>query len=167
MSFSNFAFEVGGVFLFVAGLMYLTLSGRLGNLFRDRAPKPLFLIALVVGLAVYHWGPMFWDRASRPEVPAPERRAAIPAPPLPIKPEPVKIPPSARARVKPVPPKAAAEHGQAVIVQEVPATEVFVPPADSPRSADRPESDPYESKTKHALKAVGRFLHLRKTEPQF
>lgn len=158
MIFSNFAFEVGGVFLFVAGLMYLTLSGRLGNLFRDRAPKPLFLIALTIGFAVYHWAPMF--RFSMPELAAPERRTPIPGPPPP--PEPPR--PTKHASKPMVKAEAVPENARIVIVEEVPATQVFVPQASEPAISVplSPASDPYESKAKRGIKAVGRFLHLQK-----
>jgi hypothetical protein len=158
MIFSNFAFEVGGVFLFVAGLMYLTLSGRLGNLFRDRAPKPPFLIALTIGFAVYHWAPMF--RFSAPELAAPERRTPIPGPPPP--PEPPR--PTKHASKPMVKAAAAPENARIVIMEVVPATQVFVPQASEPAISipASPASDPYESKAKRSIKAVGRFLHLQK-----
>lgn len=157
MIFSTFAFEVGGVFLFVAGLMYLTLSGRLGNMFRDRAPKPLFLIALAIAFAAYHWAPMF--RFSAPELAAPERRTSIPGPPAP--PEP---PRATKPASKPAVKAAVPQDGRMVIVEEVPATQVFVPHASEPATSvpSSPASDPYESKAKRGVKAVGRFLHLQK-----
>ena len=42
-----------------------------------RAPKPLFLIALVVGFAVYHWGPMLYDRLSWPKAFEMEHRGSV------------------------------------------------------------------------------------------
>jgi hypothetical protein len=166
MIFSNIALDVGGVFLLMAGLMYLSLSGRLGNMFRDRAPKPLFAIALVLGFAIYHWGPMLYGRFSLPELPAPQPRAATPVPPA-ADPEAAKQP----ARALPPAPLRAPERWQTVIVQEVPPVQVFVPPATEPTPAPTALApagpDPYESKAKRGVKAVSRFLHLqKKTEPQ-
>lgn len=169
---SNFVVEIGAFFLLVAGLLYLTLSGRLMNMFRDRAPKPLFAIAFVIGLAIYHWGPMFHDTASPPEAAVPpESHADFPDPP----PEPK---PAAAARhsrrVLPPPPEAPkppeAEHWKIVNVEEAPPAPVVVPPAadraPAPRVVLPTDSDPYQSKAKRGLKAVGRFLHLqKKTEP--
>lgn len=163
-------FEVGGVFLFVVGMMYLTVTGKLGDMFRDRAAGQLFLVTVVTGFALYHWGGMIWDQANMPEI-APETQVSNPEPPPP--PEPPRV---SRRHAKSAPPPVAATAGerpQVVIVEEVPAAEVFVPPAEEPSKAApspaapiSPASDPYESKAKRGIKAVGRFLHLRaKHEP--
>jgi hypothetical protein len=166
MIYSNIALDVGGIFLVMAGLMYLSLSGRIGDMFRDRAPKPLFAIALVLGFAVYHWGPMLYGRLSLPELAAPDPRVAIPEPTPAAKPDAPKHPVRALPRAS-APPTATApepEHWQAVIVQEAPPAQVLAPPA--PNAALSPSGpDPYESKAKRGLNAVGRFLHIQK-KPQ-
>jgi hypothetical protein len=58
-----------------------------------------------------------------------------------------------------------------IIFDEYTPKEVFVPQAtDAPPAAAaappgaRPGPDPYESKAKRGIKAVGRFLHLRRPE---
>jgi hypothetical protein len=59
------------------------------------------------------------------------------------------------------------DHWTVVVIQEVPIERVYVPQAvDAPPVAPVPiktksESDPYDSKTKRGVKAIGRFLKLR------
>ena len=59
------------------------------------------------------------------------------------------------------------DHWTVVVIQEVPIERVYVPQAvDAPLVAPVPiktksESDPYDSKTKRGVKAIGRFLKLR------
>ncbi len=178
---SNFVLEIGGFFLFVAGLLYLTLSGRLMNMFRDRAPKPLFAIALVIGLAIYHWVPMLmlYDPVSQPEAAAPPERPSANFPDdTESAPTPAPKPEVARhsKKVLPPPPEAPKpaepDHWKIVNVEGAPPpATVVVPPAanraPTPRLAVLPtDSDPYESKAKRGIKAVGRFLHIqKKTQP--
>lgn len=162
----NFAFEIVGLFLFVGGMGYLLLSGRIANMFRDRAPKPLLLIALITACAVHHWVSILSQPAAEP--PSAPPSAAVPTPPAPapvIVRHPTKSAKPARA---PQPTAAAAtEHWETIIVEEGAPQQVFVPQATDPVPASQPASarsgpDPYESKAKRGIKAVGRFLHLRK-----
>jgi hypothetical protein len=161
----NFALEASGIFLFLAGLMYLSLTGRLGDMFRDRAVGQLLLVTLVSGLAVYHWGGILWDLANQPDA-VPEPSASIPAPPppAPAPHRPAKLasrpaPPQVEEPA-PIPPP---EAPQTIIVREAPPTEVLAPPVVVPTSSG---PDPYESKAKRGIRAVGRFLHLaKKTNP--
>jgi hypothetical protein len=160
----NFALELSGIFLFVAGLMYLSLTGRLGDMFRDRAVGQLLLVTLVTGLAIYHWGGMLWERANLPDE-APEPSASIPSPaPPPPEPHRATRPPSRPApKVEELTPAPPSEAPQTVEVQEAPPTEVLAPPVVVPTSSG---PDPYESKAKRGIRAVGRFLHLgKKTNP--
>jgi hypothetical protein len=156
----NFTLEAGGIFLFVAGMMYLSLTGRLGDMFRDRAVGQLLLVTLVTGLAIYHWGGMLLARANMPEE-APEPPASIPAPALPSPaPHRATRPPSRNAPTVEEPtPAPLAEDPPTVIVQEAPPTVLLAPPAVVPPSSG---PDPYESKAKRGIRAVGRFLHLAK-----
>jgi hypothetical protein len=158
----NFTLELIGIFLFVAGLMYLSLTGRLGDMFRDRAVGQLLLVTLVTGLAIYHWGGMLWERANLPDE-APEPHASIPSsPPPPAEPRRATKRPSRPAPgvEEPIPPPPSEETAE---VQEAPPTEVLAPPAVVPTSSG---PDPYESKAKRGIRAVGRFLHLqKKTNP--
>lgn len=167
---SNIALEIAGVFLVMGGLMYLSLSGKLGDMFRDRAPKPLLLIALIVGFAFYHWGRMLYNYADSlpPEV------SAAPATPEPVSaaPKPVAHSPKKRmaAALVPAPiPETPVSRPMVVIEEEVPAAKDVTPPvAEAPPPVmPEPAADPYESKAKRGLKAVGRFLHLhKKTTPE-
>ena len=163
----SFALEIVGFFLFVGGFMYLVLSGRLANMFRDRAPKPLMLLALVAGIAFYHWG-TFLSMPDTPATAPPPHRAEIsepqPAPPVatkrPARPAPPKAVPEPSSAPEP-------EHWQTIIVKEGTPEQVFVPQAKDPSPDPLPARsapDPYESKSKRGIKAVGRFLHLRKSQ---
>ena len=165
----NIGLEIIGVFLFVAGFMYLVLSGRLADMFRDRAPKPLLLIALITGCALYHWATILSVPSPMPEQTAVAPSAEVPAPP----PTPVAVLRPARAatltHAPESPPASATERGKMIIFDESTPKEVFVPQATDPPPAaaatppiPRPGPDPYESKAKRGIKAVGRFLHLRK-----
>jgi hypothetical protein len=166
-------FDVGLLFVLVGGLLYLTLSGRLINMFRDRAPKPLLAIAAVVGLAIYHWSSMGPDSASGPEAVAPESASEVPPPPVaPSAPKAAAV--KRRPKVENAPaaaPVAQPEstHWKTVIVEDVPATQVVVPTAAEPvkaaAAAPAAGPDPYESKAKRAVKAVGRFFRYRKSDP--
>lgn len=167
----NIGLEIIGVFLFVGGFLYLVLSGRLADMFRDRAPKPLLLIALITGCALYHWATIL----SEP-LPTPERTAAVPSAEVPAPPPaPVAVRHPARAATlthgpaAPAPPET--EQGKMIIFDEYTPKEVFVPQATDPPPALAaappaavPGPDPYESKAKRGVKAVGRFLHLRKPD---
>jgi hypothetical protein len=59
------------------------------------------------------------------------------------------------------------DHWTVVVIQEVPIERVYVPQAvDAPPVAPvpiktKPGPDPYDSKTKRGVKAIGRFLKLR------
>lgn len=151
--------------------MYLVLSGRLANMFRDRAPKPLLLIALITGCAVYHWATILSEPLPMPEQTAAAPSAEVPTPPA----APMAVRRPARAATlthAPAPPPALeTEHGKMIIFDEYTPKEVFVTqatdpqpvPAATPPSA-RPGPDPNESKAKRGIKAVGRFLHLRNPE---
>ncbi len=159
----NVSLEVVSIFLFVGGYMYLILSGQLRNMFRDRAPKPLLLIALVTGFAFYHWGAILTAPAPPEQEAAPESRAASrePKPPAPVA---IKRPPKAATPA----PATAPEHWQTIVVEEGRPEQVVVPQAADPAPLAPPEPsgpDPYESKAKRGIRAVGRFLHLRKSEP--
>lgn len=165
-------FDVGLLFLLVGGLLYLTLSGRLFNMFRDRAPKPLLAIAAVVGLAIYRWSSMGPDSVSRPEAVAPESASEVPPPPVaPSAPKPAAVKRRPKAENGPAAAPLAqpdTAHWKTVVVEEVPATQVVVPPAAEPvKAAAAPTAgpDPYESKAKRAAKAVGRFFRYRKNDP--
>jgi hypothetical protein len=149
--------------------MYLVLSGRLADLFRDRAPKPLLLIALITGCALYHWATILSDPLPTPEQTAAVPSAEVPAPP----PAPVAVRHPARAAalthaLAPPPAASTTEHGKMIVFDEFTPKEVLVPQATDPPQAPaatppaaRPGPDPYESKAKRGIKAVGRFLHLR------
>jgi hypothetical protein len=164
----SFALEIVGFFLFVGGFVYLILSGRLANMFRDRAPKPLMLLSLVVGIAFYHWGTILSTSDTSPATAPPQPRAEVsepqPAPPVATK------RPARAATLKAVPEPSSApepEHWQTIIVKEGTPEQVFVPQAKDPASDPPPAHsapDPYESKSKRGIKAVGRFLHLRKSQ---
>jgi hypothetical protein len=168
----NIGFEIIGVFLFVGGFMYLVLSGRLADMFRDRAPKPLLLIALITGCALYHWAVILTEPLPTPAQTAAAPAAEVPtAPPAPVA---VKRPArtATRAHSPEPPPASETEHGKMIIFDEYTPKEVFVPQAIDPQpalattpAAARPGPDPYESKAKRGIKAMGRFLHLRKPEP--
>jgi len=170
----GFGLEIIGIFLFVGGFGYLILSGRLVNMFRDREPRPLLLIAVITGLAFYHWGTMLTEPGSQPESAPPEPRAVVPEP-LPSQPAPVKRFPRAPTPVPLSDPvrvpehEVEREHWKTVIVEEGTPPEIWVPQAVDPAPKLTPPSrsgpDPYESKAKRGIRAVGRFLHLRKTEP--
>ena len=153
--------DIIGAFLFVGGFLYLILSGRLRNMFRDRAPKPLLLIALITGLAFYHWETILFEPGSQPESAPPKPRAAVPetlpAPPVPVK-RLARAPTPARAPEH----QPQHEHWKTLVIEEGTPVPVFVPQATDP--VPRPGPDPYEPKAKRGVKAVGRFLHLRKTE---
>jgi hypothetical protein len=165
----NFALEIAGVFLFVAGLGYLLLSGRIANMFRDRAPKPLLFITLITGCAVHHWVAILSDPMPAAEPLSPPPSAEVPAPPPPS-PAIVRHPVRA-AKPGPAPQPlepAETEHWETIIVQEGKPEQIVVPQATdpapaSPQASPRSSPDPYESKAKRGIKAVGRFLHLRKT----
>lgn len=172
--------EIVGVFLFVGGFMYLILSGRLVDMFRNREPKPILLILLITGFAFYHWGTLLMapDTDSGTSAQPEPRAAAVPEP------EPPR-PVTARHRAKAPTPAPASkparaaepEHWETIIVKEGTPEQVVVPQAADPAPAtasapavsaeppaDGPSSDPYESKAKRGIKALGRFLHLRKKD---
>lgn len=165
----SFVLEIIGVFLFVGGFMYLVLSGRLVDMFRDREPKPLLLIALITGCAVYHWATILSEPAPAPEPPLAVPSAEVPTP---AQPAPVTVRHKARAATltqAPEPPASASEpeHWETIVIEEAALQQVVVPQAIDPapaRAPARPGPDPYESKAKRGIKALGRFLHLRKTE---
>jgi hypothetical protein len=138
-------------------------------MFRDRAPTPLLLIALITGCAMYHWVTMLSEPAPAAEPPSAAPSATVPEPPAPA---PVIVQhPVRSAKAAPTPQSTAAaatEHWQTIIVQEGKPERILVPQAADPVPASQPAlapsgSDPYESKAKRGIKAVGRFLHLRKT----
>jgi len=167
----NIGLEIIGVFLFVGGFMYLVLSGRLADMFRDRAPKPLLLIALITGCAMYHWATILSEPLPMPDQTAAAPSAEVPSPPA----APVAVRRPAKAATvthAPAPPRASeTEHGKMIIFDEYTPREVFVPQATDPPPAPaaappaaQPGPDPYESKAKRGIKAVGRFLHLRKLD---
>jgi hypothetical protein len=162
----SFVLEIIAFFLFVGGFMYLLLSGRLADMFRDREPKPLLLIALISGCALYHWTSIL----SEPAAPEPPSTAPSTEVPEPSKPVPVTVRHKARAATStqaPAPPGSEPEHWETIIIQEAAPQQVLAPLAADPapsRAPTRSLADPYESKAKRGIKAVGRFLHLRKTE---
>jgi hypothetical protein len=164
----NIFLEIIAVFLFVGWFMYLVLSGRLADMFRDRAPKPLLLIALITGCAVYHWATILSEPMPASEQTPAAPPAEVPAPPAPVA---VKRParPATLAHAPEPPPASETEHGKMILFDEYTPKEVFVPQATDPQPAPatsppaaRPGPDPYESKAKRGIRAVGRFLHLRK-----
>ena len=165
----NFAFEIVGIFLFVGGMGYLLFSGRIANMFRDRAPKPLLLIALITAVAMHHWVTILSQPVPAAEPPSPPPSAEVPAPPAPA-PAIVRHPTrSAKPTQAAQSPAVETEHWETTIVQEGTPKEAFVPQAIDPVPTSQPESqrngsDPYESKAKRGIKAVGRFLHLRKIQ---
>ena len=166
----NLVFEIIGFFVFAGGMGYLLLSGRIANMFRDRAPKPLLLIALITAFAMHHWAAILSEPVAAAEPPLPAPSAEVPAPP---EPAPVVVrhparPAKAAQAPAPQPPAATTEHWTTVIVEEGTPEQVFVPQATDPIPASQPAAarggpDPYESKAKRGIKAVGRFLRLRKT----
>jgi len=166
----GFGLDIIGAFLFVSGFLYLILSGRLRNMFRDRAPKPLLLIALITGLAFYHWATILFEPGSQPESAPPKPHAAVPetlpAPPVPVKRlarAPTPLPGPVRAAEH----EPQHEHWKTVVIDEGTPVQVFVPQATDPAPAPLPARsgpDPYEPKAKRGIRAVGKFLHLRKTE---
>jgi hypothetical protein len=152
MIFSNFALEVGVVFFLIAAMMYLSLSGKLDSLFRSRAYGPLLGILLLAGLAVYFWGSLARERFSFPTF-----GISASAPPTPEA--------TAKKTVRPLPIAAAPRprHTETIAIEEVPARSV-APPDPQPLPTS---SDPYESKAKRGIKAIGRFLrdHPKKATP--
>jgi hypothetical protein len=168
----NIGLEIIGVFLFVGGFAYLVFSGRLADMFRDRAPKPLFFIALITGCALYHWATILSEPLPTPQHAAAAPSAEAPAPP----PTPVSVRRPARAATVthapgPDPETSKTERGKMIIFDEYTPKEVLVPQVVDPepaRAATPPIAsrgpDPYESKAKRGIKAMGRFLHLRKTK---
>jgi hypothetical protein len=166
----NFAFEIVGLFLFIGGMAYLLLSGRIANMFRDRAPKPLLLIALITACAVYHWVTILSEPVPAAEPPSAPPSAAVPIPHAPapmIVRRPVRAAKPAPALAPTPHPPAATEHWETIIVEEAAPQQVFAPQATDPVPASQAPSarsgpDPYESKAKRGIKALGRFLHLRK-----
>jgi hypothetical protein len=166
----NFVLEIVGFFLFIGGFCYLVLSGRLINMFRDRAPKPLVLIAIVTAIAFHHWVGILFEPEARAETVSTPVQFEVPDPPAPA-PLVVKHrarPVSEAAPVAAVDPTREPEPEplKAIVVEEAPV-QSFVPkmleraPA---RVPERSGPDPYESKAKRGIKAVGRFLRFRKTD---
>ncbi|HVP00544.1 MAG TPA: hypothetical protein VMT15_20870 [Bryobacteraceae bacterium] len=159
--------EIVSIFLFVGGFMYLILSGQLRNMFRDRAPKPLLLIALVTGFAFYHWGTILMAPAPPEEEAAPEPRVAVPEkkPPAPVVTKRLAKPATPRP-VADAPQPEEPEHWHTVIMEDgKPVVSPQAPDSEPSSAPVRSSPDPYESKAVRGIKAVGRFLHLRKREP--
>lgn len=164
--------EIVGVFLFVGGFLYLALSGRLVNMFRDRAPKPILLVVLVTVFAVHHWLALLSEPLPSSEPPARHQEVETVEPPQPAPRAPKRHRVKDTARPAPAPaarPVEAteSERWDTVIVKEGTPEQVFVPQAVDPApplQPSRPGPDPYESKAKRGIRAIGRFLHLRKTE---
>lgn len=165
-------FEIAGFFLFVGGFLYLALSGRLVNMFRDRAPKPILFVVLVTIFAVHHWLALLSEPLPSSAAEPPEHHQEVetvepprPAPRVPKR-RPVKetATPASAPDARPV---EAPASWDTVIVKEGTPEQVFVPqavdPAPPPQSS-RPGPDPYESKAKRGIKAIGRFLRFRKNE---
>ena len=166
----NFALEIIGLFLFVGEMGFLLLSGRIANMFRDRAPKPLLFIALITAFAMHHWVTILSQPLPAAEPPSPVLTGEVPAPPAPapvIIRRPVRATKQPAAVPTPQRPADATERWETIIVEEGTPEQVFVPQATDPKPASQPAlarsgPDPYESKAKRGLKALGRFLHLRK-----
>jgi hypothetical protein len=144
------AYQIGGVFLLMALFMYGTsVSGFFPKL--TGHGKTVALVIAMVALAVMaiHYAPPALEQAhawmERPEA---KPAASAPAAAIAAKPKLTR------------PPKAAAAPPKKIIIppDDSPQIErVIVEPAPADTHAD---TNPYDSKLKHAAKSVGRFLQV-------
>jgi hypothetical protein len=144
------AYQIGGVFLLMALFMYGTsVSGFFPKL--SGHGKTVALVIAMVALAVMgiRYAPQALEQAHA-WIGTPEAKPAAPAPAAAIAAKP-KVP---RA------PRAAAAPPEKIIIppDDSPQIErVIVEPAPADKQTD---TNPYDSKLKHAAKSVGRFLHV-------
>ncbi len=154
-------FEIVGFFLFVGGFLYLALSGRLVNMFRDRAPKPILLVVLVTVVAVHHWLGLLSEPMPSTAAEPPERHKEVetvepprPAPRVPKR-RPINAATTPTPALDPPPAKAPeSERWDTVIVKEGTPEQVFVPQVVDPAPPPQP-SQPWarslriQSQTRH------------------
>jgi hypothetical protein len=173
--------EISVFFLFTGGMLYLLFSGRLGDMVRDRAPKPLLLIALISAIAIYHWVSLLQGIAALPDTSTAAPRVVVPIPePAGLEQEPVKrqVNTAARSVAAKPPSETETSHWKTIVVDDAlapngaendtAAAQEPAPAAPKPVATPAPlptTADPYESKSKRALKAVGHFLRYRKSDP--
>jgi hypothetical protein len=159
---STIAFEIGGVFLLAALLIYGTMGGFLPRVFHAGKPAGLAIFVLAIAGAVYYFSPEIlsawrdFTASSLPSSPPKATPSLSDVPKVhPIKPRPA---PQARTTVVEAPPEA----------QPVPApvSPVAIAPAPDPPAprAEASGDSPYDSGIKRGIKRVGRFLHLRKKD---
>lgn len=172
---SLLAYQIGGIFLLCAMLMWGTMGGFMPRALRVGKPASLFILCALLAFALYRFGPDMLAMLpsatslapdvtpSRPAgaqtaVPPPQRRISSPSP---------QREPAAKWKapvISPSEPVAVSSPPAQTVAPEraEPAPAVIPPSQPEPQKWDSSDSSPYDSKTKRAIKAAGRFLHITK-----
>lgn len=171
---STLAYEIGAVFLLAALLMYGTANGFVPRFLRVGKTFPVLLAAGTLAFAVYRFGPdVYADWLSTAAV-APRLTPSQPTPAAPASAPPPRKSGAHQARATQQP---EANSKTLVIVESVPAAaDPAATPAEKPAenaantktaaatdtkaAAKSSDSSPYDSGVTHAIKSVGRFLHI-------
>lgn len=149
-----FSYQIAGIFLLAALLMYGTIGGFAPRLLRDSRTLLMVAGAILVVFGLWKLSPQLSFDFLKSDSPVPAVSAPRPAATVPTPRRLAPKPESHRARV--------------VVIQEVPRDPLPRPtdePAESSGAIDvqrqeRSGPDPYESGVKRGAKAVGRFLHV-------
>jgi hypothetical protein len=189
MEFSVLAYQVGGVFLLAALVMYGTLvRGFIPDVFRNAKPVAIAFGLVVLALAVYQWYPGAYSRASSALTfdSAAPRTSALPAS-VESAAEPAYVPkritkPARRAArveipkppvVAPVPATSPPPETEPAVAEASPPETPLVaaaevsPPAPAATAPPPPAPDPSvpesanrENPAKRVVKSIGHFLHI-------
>lgn len=165
------AYQIGGLFLLAAMLMFGSAHGLIPRSLRN-AGVPICVGVALLGFLIWHFWPDLYARVRSIRALAPSFTTSQPAP--------AAARPAARPTRSAAPHPRAAKQPEAkwktiIVDDSVPAaTEpVPTPPAtpaqstDTTPSAESSSGAPHDNGTKRAIKSIGHFLHIgpkRKTE---
>jgi hypothetical protein len=172
------AYEIGAIFLLVALLMYGTLSGFIPRSFHAGKPAPIILGVLLLGYALYRFGPDLssgWRSIANPPnsaSPHPTPAAATPATPGPSHAKAMRSATHRQTAANDsVPilsgPAPLANPAEAPGAYQTQPAKPLVAANGAPAPSGEPTSgSPYDSGVKRAIKSVGHFLHIGRKRDQ-
>jgi hypothetical protein len=165
--FTTFSYEIGGMFLLAALLMFGTLSGVIPSSFQAGKLIPIILGVLVLGFGIVHFGP---NLAARWRSTFANARSIA----SPRQPPAAAVHPTAPATSHAKSTKQPAPHWKTIVVGDSFAAPIQATPnaAQAPPASASPEvpeqarvtssDSPPDHGIKRAVKSVGRFLHINR-----
>lgn len=176
------AYEIGAVFLLAALLMFGTMSGFIPRSFRAGKPAPIVLGVLMLGYALYRFGPDLsagWRSivANSPNIasPHPTPAASTLATPAPATPHARATHPATHRQTTAIDGSVPTLSGSAPVANPAEAPGADATPLAKPLfaangapapSGEPPGGSPYDSGIKRVFKSVGHVLHIGRRKEQ-